>query len=270
MKPVYSLLLLLFAVFLWANVCRVSATNKSSVERCPVNMNREIGSTNVYVWVCKCPLSEVGLGEASNTGFARSAVPSKENDTQGRNEAFLRCAEKYSEYLSRLCFTNGSLFESEAEHIMRDCSNTIPKENELRNNGTFGFDKNNCSTRLVPIVSQFQTGGIWLCECEQPYKKTDIFWFDVVVGRGNFTTNASPRNAVEEINEIERCTSLASQQLQEVCINAPGDFDLLALHLMQACCRRTRALSNAKFECDVWVPPNVDVLKIQRDPLTSR
>lgn len=231
-------------------------------------MNREIGSTNVYVWVCKCPLSQVETVEASNTGFARSSVPSEEHDTQGRSEAFLRCAEHNSDRLSRLCVMNGTLFEREAERIMRHCSEAPLSQEEQQKNSSFTFTTDKCTTRLVPIVSQFQTGGIWLCECEQPFM-TDLFSFDVVVGRGNFTTSASPTSSIDEINLLDQCTSEASEQLQDVCINAPGDFDLLALHLLQACCRRVRALSDAKFQCDVWVPQNVDKLKIQRDPLIS-
>ncbi|PXF43409.1 hypothetical protein BWQ96_06855 [Gracilariopsis chorda] len=268
MKSASHLPLLVKVAILCTNVCHIAKAVNASIDRYPVNMNREIGSINVYVWVCKCPLNQLDRREASNTGFARFAVPSKENDTQGRSEAFLRCAEHNSEYLYGLCVTNGALFESEAERIMENCSRTVLSQDEQQNISPFTFSTEECSTRLVPIVSQFQTGGIWLCECEQP-NKTNLFSFDVVVGRGNFTTNASPGSSIEEIKEIEQCTSQASMQLHDVCINAPGDFDLLALHLSQSCCKRVRAKSDAKFQCGVWVPEDVDKLKIQRDPLTS-
>lgn len=247
-------------------MAHITRANGSSVKRCPVNMNREIGSTNVYVWVCKCPLNDFETMEASNAGFARAGVPPKGKDTRGRNEAFLRCAEKSSERLSRLCVTDDTRFESEAERVMRVCSKTSLKPQERKKRGPFTFSTDKCSVRFVPIVSQFQTGGIWLCECEQPFK-TNLFSFDVVVGRGNFTTNASPTSPIAEINELGKCTMGARKQLEKVCFKAPGDFDLLALHLLQACCKRIRALSNSKFQCDVWVPRNVDKLKIQREPL---
>ncbi|KAI0560854.1 hypothetical protein FGB62_99g15 [Gracilaria domingensis] len=237
------------------------------MERCPVNINREVGITNQYVWVCKCPpLEKIESDERAVNGLAKFPVPAEEADTLGRNEAFLRCTEERSEPLTRLCVTNVTEFDREAERIMRHCSNVALTPEEKNNTEPFSFKTKNCSTRLVPLVTQFQTGGIWLCECEQP-GATEKYSFDVVVGRGNFTTDASPTDQVKELDELQRCTAVASEQLEEVCFNAPGDFDLVALHLLEACCKRARVLSDAKLQCTTLIPDDVNALKVQRDPL---
>lgn len=234
---------------------------------CPLNLNREIGSTRDYVLVCKCPFPSLpSISEPSNLAFARSPIPASNLDTQGHHQSFIHCLSSRTPSLSPLCLSDPFLFEKRATEAMSSCRHVPLTSAQKQMNKAFSFSTQQCEVRLVPIVSTFQVGGIWLCECAQDFNQNELT-FDVVVGRGNFTTQVAPGGGESEIELLRECTDIMKDELKRVCLQASGDFDLLALHLLQACCKRARVGKKEKFDCANWVPANVDELKIQRDPL---
>lgn len=251
---VFVLSLYIFVFTQW-NV-GVDAQPVAALSKCRSTLFRLIGDRNVYLWVCRCMRGSrrVALGRAS---LQVSAEPEGQ---LMRHQAFVRCQnDRFRRTLSHICLDSNrnAHYEQRANEALQHCRNapfiSDPKSLAIAN--PFQPARGTCFAEFVGLFSGTQTSGLWACVCKQDF-------VEVVVARAQFTSQAAPDgDEAREVRVLEECTKNLRQQLENVCFNAPGDFQLLALHNLQACCKRARIGSNAKFQCTAFVPKNVDSLK---------
>lgn len=225
-------------------------------QRCELTLTRVLGRTSNYVWVCDCLNSE-GMFEAA----ARTQVdaPKSQLDTDARATAFLRCTSSEKQRLLHTCLRDRRAFERQAQHVLSRCLHAEPSSQDLQLKGPFMYNPSTCQSRFVRFIGA-NTGGVWICRCPQEDREEG---FQVVSGRAQFLTDVSPIGSVEEVSFLQNCTGRTNKnQLQQVCRQSPGDFELLGLQLLQVCCKRARTRFDAKFRCAAIVPGDVTPLKV--------
>lgn len=207
-----------------------------------------------YVYVCDCrkdpsaPLIPAARAEVDS--------PTGRHDTLGRNNAFFRCTRHDNPRLNRICLHRPHRFQKVATRVMHHCTKTTLTPREMMQNGPFRFSTRRCEiifiTSFVP-----QTAALSICKCEIMPN------VNVVVGRGIAFTARAPIDPVVESKIIKRCIASTRAQLTDVCLNVPGDFEILSLHILQTCCKRARRLSNSKLDCAAIVPDDLSGLKVE-------
>lgn len=220
---------------------------------CRSTLFRLIGSTNAYLWVCRC----VRDGRRVAFGRATYVLPKWANRSVAKHKAFVQCQNKRRKSLEQTCFNNREDYEKEAEEAMDACAGAKLEKGDRANNiqSPYKLSKGTCFAEFVGLFSGTQTNGLWACVCRQRF-------VEVVVARAQFSSQSAPDgNEQEEVQQLETCTKGLAPELSRVCLNVPGDFQLLALQNLQTCCKRVRVKSDAKFQCAAFVPSNVDALK---------
>lgn len=209
-----------------------------------VTLTRAVGRVQQYVYACR----KLTKGEF----FIRAIAITDAPKNRAKDRGFLRCAIDRLDDLLDECAKGLDAFEHEGNRIFQHCAESKP----LRKKGN--LDPRDFSTRKCEAVYRSyvgrEIGGVWLCFCDQGEYK-------VVAGNAQFNTNAAPAGATQEVETLRDCTKETTAQLKEVCLNTPGDFELLALHILQTCCKRARTASDSKFQCAAAVPANVAFLK---------
>lgn len=245
----------IFAIFVLLKLsvpsCLAQTTNRPS--GCYLNFHRLIGLRDRYVWACQC-INNSALSDATNGRVEINARPqSKEMRAQTRATA--RCIRHSYASTLAVCERNVTEYQTVAKRTLRRCKNAKPTMAELRRNGPFIYKKNMCVANSYRAEFPLR-GVVWVCQCQQ-----EPFIF-VSPGRAAFLTDAAPGNALAEATVIDRCTLSVTKQLSDVCSRTPGDFQLLALQLLEACCKRARVrFASAKLKCAAVVPKNVDIFK---------
>lgn len=234
-------------------VFSVVLTSALGDSRCKTEFTRVLGRTNTYVWTCDCP-STGGTVAYDIVGRVQGDAPEGPQNSAAQASATTRCAQHAKPEITDACNLNATIFEHIATEKLRTCLQVRPSKDDLKEKGRFRFSRKLCRSQFVPFLSR-KVGGVWLCLCDQPT-------FQVVSGRAQFLTNAAPTSPREEVRIISSCTIGVKDQLEDVCRNAPGDFELLALQLLQVCCKRARVFSNAKFQCAAAVPDDATPLKV--------
>eukprot|EP00177_Eucheuma_denticulatum_P005657 GFKZ01010298.1.p1 GENE.GFKZ01010298.1~~GFKZ01010298.1.p1 ORF type:complete len:269 (+),score=13.23 GFKZ01010298.1:130-936(+) len=230
-------------------------TQAAQAQTCSLSLNRILGRLNNYVWVCDC-LTPDGVPEASARTQIRA--PSGVADSAARASAFLRCTNRARDRLLHTCLRNRRLFERQAKRTMERCSNAMLSRGDRDLRGAFQVDRSRCEAFLRRFVAGEVVGGIWICSCLQSDGE-----FRVVPGRAQFLTNQSPTGARRELTFLGRCTGEENrEELERVCRETPGDFEILALQLLQVCCKRSRVMFEEKFECAALVPDDVTPIKV--------
>lgn len=125
------------------------------------------------------------------------------------------------------------------------------------------YNADSCRAAFVRVQASRRSDS-WLCECVQEGLQGN---YDVIPGLAEFITKGSPDALEAEWRSLDDCTSSAARQLEEVCRTSPGEFEILALHLLQACCKRARVAFDSKFECSVIVPDDLRAFKIANNEL---
>lgn len=123
------------------------------------------------------------------------------------------------------CRNGRERFEMEANKLLPICSwaallppgSKAPNPRKCR--------KNRCAASFIAYTGR-EIGGLWLCQCVQPN-------YVVVSGRAFFSTKFAPGKASDEIKTLRKCSTSTSAQLKKVCINTPGDIELLALQIFR-------------------------------------
>lgn len=209
-----------------------------------VNLNRLVGRNQQYVMVCV----RVFRKQTNASGrVVRHALADP-----ARDRAFLQCVLNEKDKLIPACIMSGSRFEREGNALFHKCTRS-----HLRPNGKGpdprNFRRDRCFAFFVSYIGR-EVGGLWVCECVQPR-------YSVISGRAFFSTRFAPGTADAEVESIRNCAKDTTAQLKEVCNSSPSDFELLALQLLQVCCKRARKAGNAKFQCAAAVPNDVSDLK---------
>lgn len=219
---------------------------------CRSTLFRLIGTTNAYLWVCRCVRGDRRVA----FGRATYVLPKWAEKSNAKHKAFVNCQNQRRSQLEHTCFNNRDHYESRAEEAMKACAPAKYQgsEEERKIQSPFVLKKGKCFAEFVGLFSATQTNGLWACVCKQKY-------VEIVVARAQFSSKSAPGSEADEVRELEDCTKGLKPELSRVCLNVPGDFQLLALQNLQTCCKRARVLSNAKFECAAFVPSDVSVLK---------
>lgn len=219
-----------------------------------VIFSRVLGRQQAYVW--KCEQLNEKTDRVSAVGLIETSIDPAIH-TGGRAAATIRCAESYRHHLTRVCEQGEKQFMTRAQHLLQQCLTTPITAAERKLEKTFTFNKDRCAaTFRTAFFGGFES--VWLCGCQE----TEGFF--VAAGRARLVTTGAPRAVKKELNFLEICTANAKPQLSQVCQNTPEDFELLALQLMQVCCKRARVnFDKKKFECEAAVPSDVSGLKFQ-------
>lgn len=242
---------------------------------CVLGFNRQVGRLSQYNWVCVCPWKN-GPKPFRAIGLASIQAPPPGHDTQGRGLATARCAARATPRLTHLCRANATAFEHAATRTLTRCISHEPltcKERRLRGPFIRTYNTDSCRADFVNLVGGGRRSGSWLCECQQrfdvlPNGAEFITRYDVLPGVAEFITKGTREATNEEWALLDACTGPASIQLKEVCAASPGDFEILSLHLLQACCKRVRVAFKSKFECAVVVPDDLRAFKIANNDLS--
>lgn len=225
--------------------------NQASATDCDTNIVRNLGRNNDYVLACACK-DRTGL--AIFRGRAQAKGPSGAADTAAKGKATIRCLQAHRNRLTHICSRNGIGFERAAQMALHRCLRAIPTAADKRTKGKFTYRRDMCDARFAPLIGR-QVGGFWICRCSQG-------GFRVVTGVGALVTTGSPFGAKKEVLLTRQCTLSVRAQLTQTCRGAPGDFELLALQLMEVCCKRLRlALVTSKLKCRALVPDDITGLK---------
>lgn len=230
----------------------VVAQSKSPLTHCRSTLFRLIGSTNAFLWVCRCIRdgNNVALGRASYT------VPPKLATSVRKHKAFVRCQNHNRQHLKHICDDQPERYEEEAKKAMHECGSAPFRNNAATRciSSPFVFQRSKCFAEFVSLSSSTQTTGMWACLCKQRH-------VEIVSGRAQFASEGAPSGSAKEIAQLFSCSKPSLKSFQDICVNAPGDFQLLALHRLQACCKRARVATDAKLGCEAFVPKDVDALK---------
>lgn len=232
------MLLLLFSPLIFAQQCNLS-------------LNRLVGRTNSYVYACNCPQPSGRLGPVAR---AEALIPPSQPDTAARAAATIRCILQEEARLLQICEQDTRRYDVVATQTLNTClsADITPQEAQLE--GPFTFSKQRCEAGLSTFLGA-QIAGVYLCICRGD-------GFDVVVGRADFVIESSPLSDELEVELIRECEQQFQSQVQDVCVNSPADFEILALQLLQVCCKRIRVGLDAKFECDSIVPDDLSAFKV--------
>lgn len=241
----------ILSTMVFFTVCFVrmcSCSTEGFQRNCSIFTNRQQGVIpNRHVWVCGCTNDD-------GTEFVRGRVDHELDLTQnttGHELAILRCQRKNRDHLLRSCRGGADQYQRRAAPILRHCINTPLNTTEKALTTPFAFKKDQCESRFVRFLLP-QIGGVLVCQCFQEIEL--FFQYIVVSGRVAFLTNNAPSGAENEVSTLEECTNEAIAQLEDVCLRTPGDFQLLALQLLEVCCKRARVQFEEKFECKSAVP----------------
>lgn len=243
----------LATILLCTTVAPHAHAQDTELTECRSTLFRLIGSTNAYLWVCRCERD----GRRVAFGRATYVLPAWARRSVQKHKAFVQCQNKRRRQLEHTCLNNREHYEDQAERAMHVCSTSKFVDNDAAKKiqSPFKLEKGTCFTEFVGLFSPTQTNGLWACVCRQRY-------VEVVVARAQFSSVGAPDGSqAEEVQQLEACTKGLETELNRVCLNVPGDFELLALHNLQTCCKRVRKDSDSKFQCDAFVPKNVDALK---------
>lgn len=236
----------LIAVYLLFSVARAT--------QCSVGLNKLLFQKSSYVWTCDCK-------DKSGVEIVRARVEVPDtfgNKDTPKTRAILRCAVDLEDRVSSACRKSASAFRKTASHALRRCLQAKPKPVDGDSVGEISADESEtCQAKYASYVGE-RIEGVWVCECPFPN-------IEYVFGRAGFETSAAPAGAAEEVQKLQECTNSAQKQLSDVCKKTPGDFTLLALQQLEACCKRARVDSQAKFQCKAAVPEDVNGLKFFRE-----
>lgn len=232
-------------------VMHVSAIRPKRV--CFLDINRVMGSQGSYVWVCNCK-----NGLAPYRGEGRVTVPLAigKADTAGREKATLRCIERNTKELTHTCRRNATHFQTRGLHVLRRCTKTKLNDSELKKTQPFTFSRSQCISNAGSSLAP-KAEVLWFCKCVQPMNLI----YNVVMHRISFFTEFSPTTPRREAVLIRECAREFESPIQILCRNSPGDFALAASQALETCCKRVRADSHAKFQCEDAVPDDVSSLK---------
>ncbi|KAI0563123.1 hypothetical protein FGB62_46g010 [Gracilaria domingensis] len=87
--------------------------------------------------------------------------------------------------------------------------------------------------------------------------------FNVTPGWSRFVIRGSIGKATSESDKIRSCAIKAAEQMQIVCEKNPGDYDILAMQILETCCKRARVGSESKFECAAVVLEDLSESKFE-------
>ena len=215
---------------------------------CRIGLFRRVGVVSTYVYTCDCrknvdmPFKAVG----------RASIPAFKPrlDTIGRNNAFLRCQTAFRRELEHICFDETPSFPEAAERVLKRCINEPMTEKEMLQTRRFKFSTDKCEAGVIVFPPGPAT--VTFCACKIA-KRTFV-----VPGRGAALIVSSPFKRTKELQLIRGCIRTKTKQLQKVCNNSPEDFEVLSLHLLEACCKRIRKMFDiAKLECKAIVPDDL-------------
>ena len=249
--PTFLLLLSLLALL--APSAPASSTPPCN-GKCFVEVSRYIGARPFYALICK---SGFDTGRATLRRF----LPSRPNfDTVGRAQAAERCFRRTRAHLDRACnhATTERDFMHRTMHIMRRCvdrPHMTPAER--RRSGPYRQPPpETCTSRTVEWKKSPTVLAIaFLRECV-----VDDFF-----ETGNTIAEYFIKSDSPDINQhfafVRKCGKTFAKDLENIAVSSPADYQLLGLHLLQACCKRHTPNSNLKFRCEDIVPADVSGLK---------
>lgn len=224
-----------------------------SSQDCNVQMFRIVGDTNSYVWICDDERSggPPVNGEENVIARAQGKAPSTEESSTGRMARTVSCFDRAVAEDDRLanCCHRPRRWERLGSAAVSECIASAGRDDDAKK--SFKYSKKDCT---AVFASYSASGAVWVCICKQP-RPADKFPFDIAVGRAQFSIDISPTSGKDEVAFVKRCTRKSFNDLRRVCRNTPGNFETLALQLMQACCKRARRkFPDAKLDCAAIVP----------------
>lgn len=224
-----------------------------SAQTCNVQMFRTVGDANSYVWICDDERSGGPMINGEEKVIARIQVnaPSTEESSTGRMARTVRCFDRAVSQDDRLvnCCDRPRRWESLGATAVSECIASAARDDDVEK--PFKYNMKQCT---AVFASSSPMSAVWVCKCKQPRPAGKIP-FEIAVGRAEFSINMSPTSGREEVAFVKRCTRASFNDLRRVCRNTPGNFETLALQLMQACCKRARnKFPEAKLNCASIVP----------------
>eukprot|EP00178_Gracilaria_changii_P002013 TRINITY_DN1296_c0_g1_i1.p1 TRINITY_DN1296_c0_g1~~TRINITY_DN1296_c0_g1_i1.p1 ORF type:complete len:247 (-),score=38.01 TRINITY_DN1296_c0_g1_i1:952-1692(-) len=222
--------------------------------KCFIELTRIFGtaSRNRYALLCKCSPTV-----AKSLVF--SAVRAEQEDTVGRGAATVRCIAHQRRRLTTQCnYLNSTEFARHAHPVLNRCFNrTALTPQEASATEPFTFVSDNCVSKFASSQGSLETAAAWVCECAQ----NDFY--EVTPGWPRYVLSGSAAAKARGLDEIRSCAMPYSQQMQQVCTNSAGDYDVLGLHILQTCCKRARTQLESKFECAAIVPDDLTDAKFE-------
>lgn len=207
---------------------------------------RRVGVVQQYVPVCNANDADSHTSSAIGRAFMNAP------EDRAKDRAFLRCLIKKKSSLTEKCMKGRKQFEHAANAALEECAHAEPV-NEDGGADPRAFSQDNCSVRFTSYVGR-NVWSLWSCQCYQQD-------YTVLPGVAIFSTEMSPIDSALENEILQQCTASTKDQLDAVCKNVPNDFQLLALHILQACCKRARTATDAKLQCAEAVPADVSPFK---------
>lgn len=219
---------------------------------CFLKLVRFIAPTNSYRLLCKCPLSLMDPVEPSRGVANTFAIPPF---TNGNNLAVRRCISKQSSSLLNICNNRQKLFSSQSQSVLNHCVNAPMLPVERKDKRQLQFNTNKCAPTFFRRNVTGAQKGIWSCQCDQG----DNYF--VGTGDAQVEIDGEGEDAEKEWQMFGQCVAMIGGGVERVCEETPKDFGVLALHLLQVCCKRQRVGMNSKFACRAIVPDDLDALK---------
>lgn len=102
-----------------------------------------------------------------------------------------------------------------------------------------------------------QSSVAFVCECSQSA------FYEVTPGWARRIIDGKEADTAEEVQATRMCAEEADQQMSDICVRRPGDYDVLGLQILQACCKRVRVQTQGKFDCAAVVPADLRDLKFE-------
>ncbi|CAN8061607.1 unnamed protein product [Agarophyton chilense] len=227
--------------------------SQAQPDKCFIELSRILGrgALNRFSLVCKS-------SERVAKSFAFGATIPLDLDTVARSNATIKCVQNTQHDLTLWCNTlNSTQFERRARHVLDRCQTHFGDIDESEQGiQPFTFVRDSCTSKFAWADSGRVTNVAWVCECQQ------FGFYEVVPGWADIRITGSQMESANEFEAIRICAEDAVEQMEQVCTNNPGDYYILALHIMQTCCKRFRSNTDLKFECAAIVPGDLSLLKL--------
>lgn len=254
MTPYFSYSLLFVLTFFSSAFIHETSAQGPTNGSCVVGLFRQTGKTNAIVWTCECPIA-----------YGRVSVPAPpiEDDTLASFVQHVRCYDRTQRNLARVCERSPAQFHRQATAAIKKCQRTNKPTQALKRRfpGPLKIETDMCEPNFVGLSSPTQTGGVWVCLCKQNVLPGINPLPRAAVGRVGFDTVSSPSGRRIEVALLQQCSKSMMRRMRPICKNHQDRFNTLAAHLLEVCCKRSRALfPQDKFQCKTVVPGDVSEL----------
>lgn len=141
----------------FATVALLFALARSEQE-CMLGFNKQLGVE--YVWGCFCrndPLDDFEV-----VARVTAPLPLAEDDTEGRQQATVRCITQVTDYLTNVCIYDPQEFTTQAQDAINECIVAELTPEEMTLTGPALINTDNCVATQLQIFNPTTVAG-WVC-----------------------------------------------------------------------------------------------------------